>query len=290
MGLKKMPRVLAVHDISCFGKCSLTICLPVISTFGVEVCPLPTAMLSTNTSFDEFEFVDFTNEMERFILHWKKIGLKFDALYSGFLGSTKQIEYIKEISKEFNIKNVIIDPVMGDNGVTYKTYTKEMCENMKSLVSYADILMPNLTESCILTDEKYPQTDIKKLAQKIQNLGAKNVIIKGIERGDKLYNCILTKENEYIERQVELLPFKMHGTGDLFGSVITGALNSGSNLIEAVDKAARFVIEVMEYSKTIENYQERGTCFEPLLHKLNDNYRYEVINGVLYVMESPSFI
>ena len=270
--LKKLPRVLAIHDISCYGKCSLTVALPVISACGIEVAPLPTAVLSTNTSFENFVFEDFTEPMGKVTSHWKDINLKFDAVYSGFLGSVEQIDSIKNIINEFEISNVIVDPVMGDKGVIYKTYTKDMCENMKTLVAVSDITMPNLTEACILTDEDYNAADtssegIRKMTQKISDLGTKNVVIKGIERGSKLYNCILS-DGEYIEREVDLLPFRMHGTGDLFSSVFAGTYMSGKTLIESVDKAADFVIDVMKYSKETEEFGRRGPCFEPFLHKL----------------------
>ena len=240
---------------------------------GVEVCPIPTGILSTNTNFEGFLFTDFTFKMAEYIEHLNKVGVNFDAIYSGYLGSVTQIEYIKNMAKTFRPTHIIIDPVMGDNGIIYKTYTQEMCENMKSLVSIADICVPNLTEACILTNEDFSSADtsfegIKKLAEKISAIGAKNVIITGIERNNKLYNCVL-ENGKYFEREIDLLPFKMHGTGDLFSSVLTGGILCGHSLVDSVDSAAKFVYEVMEYSKTVEGYHERGACFEPLLYKLN---------------------
>jgi len=260
----KLPRVLAVHDVSCYGKCALTTAIPVISSLGVEVCPMPTAVFSTNTSMKGFKYEDLTHTMDDFIEHWKTLDLKFDAIYSGFLGSKEQIGYIKKAVKEFNIEKIIIDPVMGDNGEKYVTYTKEMCEEMKTLVAIADVVTPNLTEACILTNEQYGNNNIEKLAEKIRALGAKNVVITGIEKNGKLYNCILTNEG-YFEREIDLLPFRMHGTGDLFGSVLVGMIMRNKRLIDSVDKAAEFVYNVMEYSKNIEGFQHRGPCFEPLL-------------------------
>jgi len=270
----KLPRVAAVNDMCGFGKCSLATALPVISSCGVEVCPIPTAIFSTNTNFPNFKFTDFTPHMHDFISHLKETGVEFDAVYSGFLGSAVQIEYIKELVKLFSPKITIVDPAMGDNGEMYKFYTPEMCESMKNLVSIADITTPNLTEACILLDKSYKECDtsfdgIKALAVKISGTGAKNVLIKGVERGQKLYNCILTDDGNYCEREIDLLPFRMHGTGDLFASVLTGGILSGHSLIESVDSSAKFVYEVMEYSKTVEGYHERGACFEPLLYKLH---------------------
>ena len=271
--LNKLPRVAAVHDICGFGKCSLATALPVISACGVEVSPVPTGIFSTNTNFPNYQFTDFTEQMPGFISHLKQSGVTFDAVYSGFLGSAAQIGYIKELIKSFLPEYIIIDPVMGDNGEVYKFYTPEMCENMKSLVENADITTPNLTEACTLTGEIYKNTDIssdgiKLLAEKVKKIGAKNVVITGIERGDKLYNCILLENGDYTEREIELLPFRMHGTGDLFSSVLTGGILSGHNLTESVDSAALFVYEVMKYSQTVEHFHERGACFEPFLYRL----------------------
>ena len=171
--------------------------------------------------------------------------MKFDAIYSGFLGSAEQIALIADLARRFSPKHVIIDPVMADNGVLYKTYTQEMCAGMKNLVKIADYVTPNLTEACVLTDTKYDlektsYDDIKALAAKIKSLGAKNVIITGIERGNTLYNCILD-DTGYSERAVPLLPYRMHGTGDLFTSVLAGGILTGHNLYESVDSAAEFV-------------------------------------------------
>jgi pyridoxine kinase len=168
---------------------------------------------------------------------------------------------------------VIIDPVMADNGVLYKTYTKEMCDGMKSLMAVADYVTPNLTEACVLTDTKYDlektsSEDIKALAVKIRALGAKNVVITGIERGDKLFNCILD-DSGYSERAVALLPYRMHGTGDLFASVMVGGLLTGHTLFESVDSAAAFVPFTMEKSQNYEDVHRRGVCFEPYLNLLS---------------------
>jgi pyridoxine kinase len=270
--LKKLPRCVAIHDLSGYGKCALTVAIPVLSACGVEVCPLPTAILSTNTNFPGFTLFDFSPEIPAYIDHWDSISLKFDAIYSGFLGSAEQIALIADLARRFSPKHVIIDPVMADNGVLYKTYTQEMCAGMKNLVKIADYVTPNLTEACVLTDTKYDlektsYDDIKALAAKIKSLGAKNVIITGIERGNTLYNCILD-DTGYSERAVPLLPYRMHGTGDLFTSVLAGGILTGHNLYESVDSAAEFVPYTMEKSQNYEDSHRRGVCFEPYLHML----------------------
>lgn len=270
--LKKLPRCAAIHDLSGYGKCALTVAIPVLSACGVEVCPLPTALLSTNTNFPGFTLMDFSPEIPAYIDHWEAVSLKLNALYSGFLGSQKQIALIADLARRFSPQYVVIDPVMADNGVLYKTYTAAMCEGMKSLMAAADYVTPNLTEACVLTDTQYDPAktsfdDIKKLAAGIKALGAKNVIITGIERGDKLFNCILDGSG-YSERAVRLLPYRMHGTGDLFASVFVGGLMTGHSLFESVDSAAAFVPFAMEKSQSYEDAHRRGVCFEPYLHML----------------------
>lgn len=268
-----LPRIAAAHDISGFGKCALTVALPVLSACGVEVCPLPTAVLSANTSFPGFTILDFTPHMEAYIRHWESLKLHFDAFYSGFLGSQQQIHLVRRLVQAFAPGHVIIDPVMADHGEVYKTYTPQMCESMKMLVAIADVATPNYTEACILAGEPYrPEhvspADIAALAEKIAALGAKRVIITGIERGDTLLNCILD-ENGYSERSVPLLPYRMHGTGDLFASVLSGGLVRGHSLYQSVDSAAAFVRFAMEKSRLYDDYNRRGTCFEPYLHLLH---------------------
>lgn len=269
---KTLPRVAAMHDISGFGKCALTIALPVLSACGVEVCPLPTAVLSTNTSFDGFLMHDLTPYLDDYIAHWQAVGVGFDAFYSGFLGSMEQIRIVQEAVARFSPGLVVIDPVMGDNGVIYKTYTAGMCEGMKTLAGIADVLTPNLTEACRLADKPYDPhrvsaADIEALAADIRALGAKRIVITGIEREGRLFNCLLD-ENGYSERAVELLPFRMHGTGDLFSSVLTGGLVTGHDLYQSVDSAADFVLMTMQKSREVPDANRRGVCFEPYQHLL----------------------
>jgi len=272
--MKHLPRVAAVHDMSGFGKCALTVALPVISACGAEVCPLPTAILSANTQVRGFTFYDYTPHMRSFLDHWQSIDLKIDALYSGFLGSVEQIDIVAECKSRFNPELVIIDPVMADNGMIYRTYTPQMCEGMKTLAGIADVLTPNYTEACVLTEEKYDPAnvspnDIERIAKKIAELGAKQVVITGIERENILYNCVYNGKR-YYERSVALLPYRMHGTGDLFASLLTGALLTGHGLVEALDSAAAFVAYTMKKSLDYEDHARRGVCFEPYLHLIRD--------------------
>jgi len=270
--LKKLPRVIAIHDLSGYGKCALTVALPILSACGVEVCPMPTAILSANTDFRGFTLMDCSEEIEKYIRHWKELGFFADAVYSGFLGSEKQIDIIMGTVEAFKPSIILIDPVMADEGVLYKTYTKLMCNKMKELMRVADIATPNFTEACVLTGTPYDASrvspaDIEKLARGVAALGAKSVVITGIERKDMLYNCIFD-ENKYSERKVPLLNYHMHGTGDLFASVLLGGLLTGHSLYESVDSAAYFVRFTMEKSMDFEDNLRRGVCFEPYLSML----------------------
>lgn len=273
METQKLPRTIAVHALAGFGKCSLTVAIPVLSACGVEVMPLPTANLSTNTSFPGFVITPYTEHMESHIEHWKEIGCKVDGLYSGFLSSEKQIEIVQSIKREFSPALTVIDPVMGDNGVKYKTFTESMCNQLAQLVSVADVATPNLTEACILTGTEYSQVDsseegIQDLCRKVQQLGAKNVVLTGIERQEKLAVAILQEDGAFCVLECAKLPINMFGTGDAFASVLTGKLLTGSSLTQAAQQAMDFVAQAMEFSYTIEGYAARGLCFEPLLHRL----------------------
>lgn len=268
--VNKTQSIMAVHDMSGYGKCSLTVVLPVVSAAGVEVYPLPTALLSTSTNYDGFTIFDFTPHIPAYLAHWKQIGLAPDAIYSGFLGSADQINQIKGMLHDFPSASAIIDPVMGDNGVIYKTYTPDMCENMRSLVAVADIVTPNLTEACVLADSDYASVDIspdgiEALARTINKIGAKSVVLTGIERGETLYNCVL-EDGNYHEHPIRRYPVRKHGTGDLFTSVLTGGIVTGHTLSQAVDSAAAFVYKVVEHSQTID--ATAPIKFEPFLYAL----------------------
>jgi len=269
---KTLPRVAALHDVSGYGKCALTVAMPVLSACGVEVCPLPTALLSTNTLFEGFTFMDFTPHMDAYLAHWKRLGLKFNSVYSGFLGSEQQIHIMMRLIRDFDSGLAIIDPVMGDNGIIIKTYTPGMCKEMVNLVAVADLATPNITEACILTGREFTTSELSEaesrcLCQDIVNLGTKAVVLTGVLRGPKLYNCAM-QNGEYFEYEIDLLPYHMHGTGDLFTSVLTGSLMRGYDLSRSVQSAAEFVYDAMEMSYDLEDVFERGVGFEQIVYKL----------------------
>lgn len=267
-----LPRVAALHDVSGYGKCALTVAIPVLSACGVEVCPLPTALLSTNTEFEGFTFLDFTPYMDAYLAHWQRLGLQFNCVYSGFLGSEEQIRIMMRFMREFERGLSVIDPVMGDDGLVIKTYTPAMCKEMAKLVGVADLVTPNITEACLLTGRPYQGAELdaaesRSLCEDIRKLGAKTVVLKGVQRGNKLYNCVL-QARDYFEQEIDLLPYHMHGTGDLFASVLTGGLLRGYDLRESVQSAAEFVHDAMAASYDLEDVFARGVGFEQIVYKL----------------------
>ena len=192
--LQHRRKVALVNDISGYGHCSTAVALPVISWLGIQCCPVPTAILSNHTGYNSCWFDDYTDNMQAYLNEWKKLGLKFDGIETGFLGSAKQIQIVRKMIKDFRTTEtiVLVDPVMGDHGAIYRTYTDEMCREMKSLVALADIVTPNLTEACILADvpyhENFSKKDLTDIAEKISSLGPSHVVITGIPQGEFIAN------------------------------------------------------------------------------------------------------
>jgi len=270
---ENLRRVAAIHDVSGYGKCALTVALPVISAAGVEVCPLPTALLSTNTEIENFTFFDYTPYMAAHLDHWQQLGLTFDCVYSGFLGSEQQIGYVERLIADFESGVSVVDPVMGDDGWVIKTYSEAMCRAMSRLVTRADYATPNVTEACILTGRPYcanalSAEESRAVCRELVERGTRNVVLTGVQRGDTLYNCGIEQGKGYFELPIGLLPYRMHGTGDLFTSAMVAGLMRGYDLQTSVGSAARFVHDCMEYGRQIEDVFERGVAFEPLVWKL----------------------
>lgn len=275
-----MKRILTVQDISCVGKCSLTVALPVISAFGVEAAVLPTAVLSTHTAFEHFTFRDLTEDIKPITEAWKAENLTFDAIYTGYLGSLKQIELVEELFEEFGKNGVtkIADPAMADNGKLYYGFDEAFALRMAKLCGKADVILPNLTEVSFMLGIPYPGEDydeeyIKSVLKKLTALGAKTAIITGVslrkeELGAYGYDSL---NDKYFYCPGERLPVSYHGTGDLFASAVCGALARGLSVEESTKLAVNFTVESIK--KTMENPDRRwyGVDFEsafPYLLKL----------------------
>ena len=246
-----IPRIAAVHDLCGYGKCSLGVAIPVLSAAGCDVCPVPTSLFSAHTKFPTFYMHDTTSMLDGYLDAWSEVGIGLDAVYSGFLGSAGQVGAIQRIYADHPQALRIVDPVMGDGGAKYPTYTDEMCAAMAALVDGADLLTPNLTEASILTGVDYQGQDVtdefvRENMRRLLDMGAKNVVIKGISRGDgKIRNYLAGSDVAFEEVAAEQLPYMLHGTGDLYASALLAAVMAGKSLYESVAFAGRLVRDAM---------------------------------------------
>jgi pyridoxine kinase len=246
-----VQRVAAIHDLSGFGKASLTVVIPILSSMGIQVCPLPTAVLSTHSKFQNYYFVELTDHLNKIINHWQQIGVKFNAIYSGFLGSAKQIDIVKDFICDFsqNKPLVLVDPVLGDDGKIYGPLSPEMVPKMKTLIKKADVITPNLTEACLLLDKKYNpyiQTDeLKEWLLELANKGPQIVIVTSVHSSKKHETTSVVaynkKDGRFWKVSCDYLPTSYPGTGDTFASVIVGCLLQGDSLPIALDRAVQFI-------------------------------------------------
>ena len=220
-----IPRVAAVHDLCGYGKCSLGIAIPVLSAAGIDVCPVPTSLFSAHTKFPTFYMHDTTSMLTDYLNAWREEGIDLDGIYSGFLGSAEQVGAILRLYEEYPKALRIVDPVMGDGGSKYPTYTDEMCEATRGLVDGADVLLPNLTEASILTGIPYEGQDVdmafvSRMCDALLSMGAKAVVLKGVvHEGEPIirnYVAYANNADKPLEIAGELLPYMLHGTGDLF--------------------------------------------------------------------------
>lgn len=269
-----IPRVAAVHDLCGYGKCSLGIAIPVLSAAGIDVCPVPTSLFTAHTKFPKFYMHDTTAMLGDYLDAWQEEGVELDGIYSGFLGSAEQVGAIRRLYREYPGALRIVDPVMGDGGEKYPTYTDEMCEAMKGLVDGADVLTPNLTEAAILTGVAYAGQNVDdahvgRTVDALLEMGAKSVVLKGIVRpGEKVirnYVAMAGEDGAPEEVASELLPFMLHGTGDLFASGLAAAIFCGRNLRAAVEFAGTLVRDAMAITRDQPNYELRGVSFESVL-------------------------
>ncbi len=274
----KTKRVLAVHDLCSFGRCSLTAAIPVISAMGMQVCPLPTAFFSNNLTYGEFTFHDFTDKMTGFMDRWEKLGFRYDAVYSGFLASIEQIEVVRDAARRFASREeslVVVDPAMGDDGKLYPVFGPEYVDAMRTLVKEATLITPNFTEACFLLGEScgtaVPSSEaLRAMTEKLAALGAKQVVITSVPAGENEIKVVSfdSVAGEYAERTTPRIPFTTCGTGDLFTSVVTGALLRGETLAAASALAMRFVSRVMEFTLASGSDPREGVIVEPCLKEL----------------------
>lgn len=274
-----IPRIAAVHDLCGYGKCSLGVAIPVLSAAGCDVCPVPTGLFSSHTAFPGWYMHDTTSILPDYLNAWKGIDVDIDAVYSGFLGAPEQVDIIQHIYETYPKALRVVDPVMADHGKVYPTYTPELCEAMSALAAKADILTPNLTEAAIILGEpigdEWPGPDISeaeagRLVDALLATGAKNVVLKGIQREDEsvIRNYVGGVECNLTEVHNEYLPYMLHGTGDLYCSALMAAIMCEHTLADAAAFAGDLVHDAMIVSANQPHFQERGVSFELLLGKV----------------------
>ena len=243
-------KILTIQDISCVGQCSLTVALPILSACGMETCILPSAVLSTHTAgFSGFTFRDLTDDMPAIQEHWKKENIKFKAIYTGYLGSIKQIGYVRDILKTMGTDDCvrIVDPAMADNGQLYSIFNQDYVEAMKVLCKEADILVPNITEACFLTDEEYKETYdegyICNLVEKLKALGAKTVVLTGVSYESGKTGVVVYENGKMEYYKHDKIAKGSHGTGDIYASAFVGALMNDKSVYEAAKIAADYTVK-----------------------------------------------
>lgn len=278
--MNQQKRMLAINDISCFGKCSLAVATPILSAAGIETCMLPTAVLSAHTAFPGFTFRDLTEDMLAQASHWQKLGLQFHGIYSGYLGSIRQVAYVEEIVKRFPAEFVLVDPVMGDNGKLYTGFDAAYITEMRRLLSLADAIAPNVTEAAFLADVPYEagihSTEyIETVIHNLKSYTKKDIVITGIHtRGNTIGTAVYT-EGKFHMIEREKCHVEYSGTGDVFASVLAAAVLNGMDIVAACTKASDFTTACIV--KTQETSPDRAyglnfeLCIGNLLKELHIN-------------------
>lgn len=274
MSHNNQKKIALINDFSGFGRCSICVALPVISMLKVQCCPLPTSIFSNHTGFPNYFFDDYTEKMPSYIAQWKQLGLKFDGICTGFLGSREQIRIVTDFFRDFKTAQnlVIVDPVMGDYGKTYSTYTPDLCLEMKKLVSYADILTPNVTEACILTDTPYRNRfylrEYEAMARQLSEQGPGKVVITGITQGDFIANYCFERGKSSKVIRSHKVGTQRSGTGDIFSAIIAADAVNRIPFEDSVRKASRFIKKCILKSIEMNIPTTDGVCFEEVLGTL----------------------
>ena len=274
MSHNHQKKIAAINDFCGFGRCSLAVSLPIISAMKIHCCPVPTSIFSNHTGYESFYYTDYTEHMDAYIHEWKKLGLHFEGILTGFLGSPEQIGIVRRFLQEFKAEDTvtIVDPVMGDNGKLYPTYSSELAKQMASLLPLADILTPNLTEACILAEAEYNENmgedELTEICKKLSEMGPGSIVISGLERGDHLENFIFERGKEpQVLRERKVGPCRA-GTGDVFSSIIAADAVNGTDFIHAIQHASSFIAKVLHRAVEMDLPQTDGICFEEFLNEI----------------------
>lgn len=276
-----VKQIAAIQDLSGYGRTSLSVVIPILSTMGVKVCPLPTAVLSSHSRFKGYHFTDLTDQMQPIIDHWRQLGVAFDAVYSGFLGSHKQICIVRQLIDTFTNENqlVVVDPVLGDNGTLYAPFNEKMVSGMRSLIQKANVITPNLTEMFLLLDKPFHadagEDEIKREILQLSESGPDIVVVTSVPdqaHGDgDHYSVIAYNKNDsrYWKVPIDYIPAEFPGTGDCFTSVLTGSLMQGDSLPIALDRAVHFVSYGVRATYGYNYDPKQGILLERVLNRLN---------------------
>lgn len=265
--MNRQKRILAINDISCFGKCSLAVAVPILSAAGLETCMLPTAVLSAHTAFPDFTFRDLTEDMPGQAAHWKKLGLTFDGIYSGYLGSIHQISYVEQMMQQFPCPFVLVDPVMGDHGRLYTGFDSAYVAQMRRLLSYADVAVPNVTEAAFLADVPYVhgthsldyiETVIEKLKEKTKG----DLVLTGVKTGKGTVGTAVFSAGKLSMFEREKFDVSYSGTGDVFASAFVSAVMNGFSVKDAGELASDFATECIKATREHSGDRHYGVDFE----------------------------
>ncbi len=275
---RRIKKVLAIHDLCAHGRVSLKAVTPILTTMAHEVYPLPTALLSAHTQYPNFTFTDLTDQMVPILENWKALGVQFDAIYTGYLGSPRQVDIVKGAIRDFKGENtlVVIDPVMGDNGKLYTGFTEKLVTEMRRLIEMADVITPNLTEVAYLLDKPFDaeasEESIKADMKALATMGPKEVVVTGVGvegRPDRVavlaYNRLT---DTFVRTEKTYLKAHLPGTGDAFAAVLTGALMKGDSMAQAIDRAAQFVVDGIDAAITAKAPLIDGMLMEAVLPNL----------------------
>lgn len=273
--MRRQKRIALVNDVTGFGRCSVAVELPLISALKVQACPLPTAILSCHTGFPTHFLDDYTDRMRPYMEDWQRNGVQFDGICTGFLGSAQQIEIVADFIRMFKQPGtrVMVDPVMGDYGRLYSSYTQEMCERMKQLLALADIVTPNLTEACRLLDRPYPEDgrmeaqELEYMAAELADRGPSQVVITGLSEGEMIENFIYEAGRGTLLREKKIGGDRS-GSGDAFAAIVAASLVRGVPLTDAVERAADFISKCLAYAVELDLPWNYGLPFEEYLTEL----------------------
>lgn len=267
-----------MDDICGYGKCSLGISIPILSAANIEVCTIPTSLYTHHTAIEGFAILDTQDFANEYIKQWNINNINFDAIYSGNFANKDQIYSFMQLASDNQKAFVFVDPVMGDFGNYYHNGLKKVCPHLKRLCSIADIITPNITEACLLTDTKYIESfnkeKFEKLLFKLKSLGSKNIVLTGVSNGKAVFNYHIDNNNKITEHKNEYYDHVIHGAGDVFSACLFSQIINGSSIDDAIDFSSEFVCNAVKYTINKEGFETRGISFEPFLYKLTEMSKY----------------